>query len=130
MGRGSLWARHQDFRTYHQGARPTPRRVRQDWQGNGSPAGTYRPHLSGTHMSYALYQRDGSPFWFYDLTIDGIRERKSTKTASKKLAAQVAAAREAELVRASLYGPESVVTFGHAVGLYLAAGKSDLYLPP
>ncbi len=81
-------------------------------------------------MSYSLYKQPRSQVWSYDLTVDGHRERKSTRTTDRKLAEEIASRREHELRRAAVYGPDSVLTFAVATDSYLAAGKSDRFIAP
>ena len=75
-----------------------------------------------------LYKR--GKVWWIDGSVDGNRIRESTRTTDKKRAEQIAAKREREVHNTSVFGPESVLTFGTATGLYLDAGKSDRYLTP
>jgi integrase len=81
-------------------------------------------------MSYTIYKQPRSQVWYYDLTVDGHRERKSTRTSDRKLAEEIASRREHELRRAAIYGPDSVLTFAVSTDSYLAAGKSDRFVAP
>jgi integrase len=50
-----------------------------------------------------IYRREGSPFWYYDMTVDGSRKRRSTKRTKRSEALAVAAvASTRELDRAQL----------------------------
>lgn len=75
-----------------------------------------------------LYQR--GKVWWIDGTVSGVRIRESTRETDRDEAAAYASRRELEERKRAEFGPEAVLTFGAAVGLYLDAGKSDRYLTP
>lgn len=73
-----------------------------------------------------LYKR--GDVWHYSFTVEGgQRIRRSSGTTDKALAKDAAVEHERRERRASVHGPESVVTFTQAVRLYLDAGKDDRY---
>src|SRR5262245_12915212 len=74
-------------------------------------------------MPLKLFKRDGN--WHYRGTVAGNRLRGSTKTASKEIAAQIAAKIEAEHWQHHINGPQTVLTFPQAVATYLTAGKGQ-----
>ena len=75
-----------------------------------------------------LFKRNG--VWWYDFTISGSRERRSTGTPDKALAEDIAAKREWECRRAAVHGPEVIMTFGQAVDLYTQGNKDTRFLLP
>jgi integrase len=77
-----------------------------------------------------LYKR--GEFWWVDgkTSKNGKRIRESTGETEREAAESYALKREADARKADEFGPESVLTFGTATGLYLDAGKSDRYLTP
>lgn len=68
--------------------------------------------------------------WWYDITVASTRERRSTRTADRALAEDIKARREWELRRASVHGPETVLTFGRAVDLYTKQARDTRFLLP
>lgn len=75
-----------------------------------------------------LYQR--GTVWWIDGQLNGERIRESTRETERKDAEGYALRREADARRVAEFGPEAVLTFGTATGLYLDAGKSERYLTP
>lgn len=73
-----------------------------------------------------LFRRYG--VWHFGCTVDGRRFRKSTKTADRKLAGEIAGEFESRQRRAARLGPQAVLTFGEAVDLYLKAGRQPRFL--
>lgn len=74
-----------------------------------------------------LYHRDGD-IWHYTFTVEGRRIRASARTADKAIARDVAIKHENRERRAAVHGPETVITFTQAVGLYLDAGKDSRFV--
>lgn len=70
-----------------------------------------------------LFKR-GGVYW-YDFTVSGTRERRSTGTPNKTLAEDIAAKREWECRRAAVHGSEIIMTFGQAVDLYTRDNSKD-----
>lgn len=68
--------------------------------------------------------------WHYEFTVDGVRHRHSAKTTDKREAEDRAIQHESRVRRAAVHGPESVLTFADAVGVYLDAGKDGRFLAP
>lgn len=75
-----------------------------------------------------LYKRGN--VWWVDGKLNGERVRESTRETERDDADSYATKREADARKAAEFGPEAVLTFGTATGLYLDAGKSDRYLTP
>ena len=59
-----------------------------------------------------------------------LSERESTRETVRDAAETYALRRETEVRKTVEFGPEAVLTFGSATGLYLEAGKPDAYLKP
>lgn len=66
--------------------------------------------------------------WHYDLTVDGVRHRGSTKQTDKQLARAVVARFTERASRAAVYGAKEELTFKEAAKLYLAKNANDLKL--
>ncbi|WP_011579542.1 MULTISPECIES: tyrosine-type recombinase/integrase [Chelativorans] len=79
-------------------------------------------------MPLKLYKR--GEVWWYRGTVAGRRLHASAKTTDKEIAQRLANRAEAQAFKRDLDGPASVLTFAHAVTLYLDAGKSDRFLVP
>jgi integrase len=75
-----------------------------------------------------LYKRGDT--WHYSFTVEGVRIRRSSGTSDRKLAADAAIEHERRERRAAVHGPESVLTFSEAAGLYIDAGKDTRFLLP
>lgn len=65
--------------------------------------------------------------YHYDFTVDGERYRKSTGTADKRLAEDIAIKAENLVRRAVVHGQETVLTFADALGLYVDDGKDTRF---
>ena len=65
-------------------------------------------------MSLRLVHRPKSPYWIMRGTIRGIRLEESTGTDDKKIAEEIRAKREAELLAESIYGRRATATFAQA----------------
>jgi len=76
-------------------------------------------------MSLKLCQRPKTPNWIMRGTVRGQGIEESTGTADKKLAEEIRAKREAELINEAVYGKAVVVTFAHAVADYLEHGAGN-----
>lgn len=75
-----------------------------------------------------LYPRNKT-FWVSG-TINGKRVRESTGHTDKKRAQQWASKRQWELEQVSVFGPESVLTFGAAMNYYIEGGGEQRFLLP
>lgn len=75
-----------------------------------------------------IYKR--GDVWWIDGRINGERIRESTRETEREDAESYALRRETDARKTAEFGPEAVLTFGTATGLYLDAGKSDRYLTP
>jgi hypothetical protein len=85
-------------------------------------------------MPLKLYRRKGSRIYNYRGTIGPAGRRKffsgSCNTADKDIAARQISEIETNYWKGHFDGPEAILTFDHACTLYLAAGKSDLFVAP
>lgn len=81
-------------------------------------------------MSLKLVKRPKSPNWNLRGTIRGIRIEESTGVADRKIAEEIKAKREAEILRESIYGKSATATFAHAAVSYLENGGDGTYLGP
>jgi integrase len=79
-------------------------------------------------MSLRLVRRPKTPYWVIRGSIRRIRVEESTGTDDKKIAEQIRAKREAELLAESIYGPRATATFAQAALSYLEGGGSRRYL--
>jgi len=68
--------------------------------------------------------------WWITGSLAGERIRTSARTADRDAAEALARKIETDARKAAEFGPEAVLTFGAAVGLYLDAGKPERYLAP
>jgi integrase len=62
------------------------------------------PFRAGSIRGEMIFQRSGSPYWWYDFTVDGQRQRGSTKQTTRSAARQY----EAELISRAEEGPRSL----------------------
>ena len=79
-------------------------------------------------MPLRLVRRPKSPNWIIRGTIRRIRIEESTGTDNKKIAEEIRAKREAELLAESVYGRRATATFAQAALSYLQQGGSKRYL--
>jgi integrase len=75
-----------------------------------------------------IYRRGDSTNWWFETTVAGRRIRKSTGTADRQAAQEIANEAERAALRSRIFGPESVATFAQAVNLYLDAGGEKRFL--
>ena len=75
-----------------------------------------------------LYLRNKT--WWVTGTINRERVRESTGHTDKKRAQQWASKRQWELEQVSVFGPESVLTFGAAMNYYIDGGGEQRFLMP
>jgi len=75
-----------------------------------------------------LVKRPKSPFWVLRGTIRGIRIEESTGTDNKKIAEEIRAKREAEILAQSIYGRRATATFAEAALSYLENGGNNRFL--
>src|SRR5215813_2353438 len=81
-------------------------------------------------MSLRLVRRPKSPNWVIRGTVRGIRVEESTGTGDKRIAQEIRAKREAELLAQSVYGRRATATFAQAALSYLENGGSSRFLEP
>jgi len=79
-------------------------------------------------MSFRLVRRAKSPNWVIRGTIRGVRIEESTGTDNKKIADEIRAKREAEILAQSVYGRRATATFGEAALSYLENGGNQRFL--
>jgi hypothetical protein len=81
-------------------------------------------------MPLQLKRRPKSPYWIIRGTIRGIRVEESTGTGERRVAEEIRAKREAELLAQSVYGRRATATFAEAALSYLENGGSRRFLEP
>src|SRR6516225_2240444 len=79
-------------------------------------------------MSLRLVRRPKSPNWVVRGTIRGVRIEESTGTDNKKIADEIRAKREAEILAQSVYGRRATATFAEAALSYLENGGRKRFL--
>jgi integrase len=79
-------------------------------------------------MPLRLVRRPKSPNWIIRGTVRGIRVEESSGTDDKKIAEEIRAKREAEILAESVYGRRATATFAQAALSYLEQGGSKRYL--
>jgi integrase len=79
-------------------------------------------------MPIRLVRRPKSPNWIMRGTVRRIRIEESAGTSDKRLAEEIRAKREAELLTQSVYGRRATATFAEAALSYLKNGGSKRYL--
>jgi integrase len=77
-----------------------------------------------------LVRRPRSPYWIVRGTIRGIRIEESTGIGERRVAEEIRAKREAELLAESVYGRRATVTFAAAAVSYLENGGSRRFIEP
>src|SRR5271154_4863924 len=78
-------------------------------------------------MPLRLVRRAKSPHWIIRGTLRRIRIEESTGTNNKKVAEEIRAKREAEILTESVYGRRATVTFAEAAMSYLKNGGSKRF---
>src|SRR2546423_12350705 len=81
-------------------------------------------------MSLKLVRRPKSPNWVMRGTVRRIRIEESTGTSERRVAEEIRAKREAELLTQSVYGRRATATFAEAAVSYLENGGSSRFLEP
>ena len=79
-------------------------------------------------MSLRLVRRPKSPNWIIRGTVRGIRVEESTGTSDKRVAEEIRAKREAEILAQSVYGRRATATFAEAALSYLENGGNKRFL--
>jgi len=79
-------------------------------------------------MPLRLYRKRGSPNWYIRGTVRGITVDESSKVADRRAAEEIRAHREAEILKASVYGRAATATFLEAAVRYMEAGGERRYL--
>jgi integrase len=73
-------------------------------------------------MPLRIVRRPRSPYWIVRGTIRGIRVEESTGIASRTVAEEIRAKREAEIIAQSIHGRSVTATFAEACASYLETG--------
>ncbi|MET4804430.1 site-specific integrase [Bradyrhizobium sp. LB11.1] len=81
-------------------------------------------------MPLKLYQRAGSPNWYLRGTLRGISVRESCQTDDRKIAEEIKAKREWEILQRSVYGIKASGTFLGAIAIYLENDGDARFLQP
>jgi integrase len=79
-------------------------------------------------MPIRLVRRPKSPYWIIRGTLRGIRVEESTGTDNKKVAEEIRAKREADILAQSVYGRRATATFAEAALSYLENGGDKRFL--
>ena len=82
-------------------------------------------------MPNTVYQRAGSPNWWFSVTVPGRKRiRRSSGSPRKDIAQKLADRLEAAEWKRRTDGDEATLTFAEAVMIYRQAGKATEYLKP
>src|SRR5262245_44935087 len=81
-------------------------------------------------MPLRLVRRARSPNWIIRGTVRGVRVEESTGTTKRRIAEEIRANREAELLAQSVYGRRATCTFAEAALTYVEGGGSKRFLEP
>jgi integrase len=81
-------------------------------------------------MPLDLYQRPGRPNWYLRGTLRGVSVRESCGTNDKKIAEEIKAKREWEILQRSVYGIKASGTFIGAAAIYLENDGDARFLQP
>lgn len=81
-------------------------------------------------MPLKIVRRPRSPYWIIRGTLRGIRVEESTGTNERRVAEEIKAKREAEILQQSVYGRRATATFAEAAVSYIEQGKSRRFLGP
>jgi integrase len=81
-------------------------------------------------MSLRLVRRPKSPYWIIRGTVRRVRVEESSGTSDKRVAEEIRAKREAQILAESVYGRRATATFAEAALSYLEAGGNKRFLEP
>jgi len=81
-------------------------------------------------MPLKLVRRPRSPYWIIRGSLRRIRVEESTGTGDKRIAEEIRAKREAEILTQSVYGHRATATFAGAALSYLENGGSKRFTAP
>ena len=79
-------------------------------------------------MPIQLVRRPKSPNWIIRGTLRGIRIEESTGTHNRRVAEEIRAKRESEILAQSVYGRRATSTFAEAALSYLETGGNKRFL--
>src|SRR5580765_860693 len=77
-----------------------------------------------------LLRRHDSPNWYMRGTVRGCRIEESTCVSDKRVAEEIRAKRESEILTTSIYGRRVTATFAEAALSYLEQGGSRKFVGP
>jgi integrase len=77
-----------------------------------------------------LVKRPKSTYWIMRGTVRGVRVEESTGTDEKRVAEEIRAKREAEILTQSVYGKAATMTFAHAALSFLQEGRPRRFVEP
>jgi hypothetical protein len=78
-------------------------------------------------MPLDLKRRPKSPYWIIRGSLRGYRVEESTGTSDKRIAEEILAKRQAEILEQSVYGRRATETFANAALSYLQQGGSKRF---
>jgi integrase len=81
-------------------------------------------------MPLVINRRPRSPYWIIRGTLRGYRVEESTGTSNERVAEEIRAKREAEILAESIYGRRATATFAQAALSYLEQGGSKRFTAP
>jgi integrase len=81
-------------------------------------------------MPLKLTRRPKTPNWIIRGTLRGIRVEESTGTGDRRVAEEIRAKREAEILAQSVYGRRATATFASAALSYMEHGGSKRFMMP
>lgn len=81
-------------------------------------------------MPLKLHRVPWTPNWVIRGTLRGVRIQETTGTTDKKVAEEIRAKREAEVLAETVYGRSATATFAAAALSYLDSGGSERFLGP
>jgi integrase len=79
-------------------------------------------------MSLRLVRRKKSPYWVMRGTLRGIRVEESTGTGDRRIAEEIRAKRESEILAEAVYGRRATATFAQAALSYLENGGNRRFM--
>src|ERR1700689_3414450 len=81
-------------------------------------------------MPLKIYRRDGSPNWYLRGTLRGTTVRESCHTHNRKIAEEIRAKREWEILQGSIFGVKKSGSFPAGVAVYLENDGEARFLQP
>jgi integrase len=81
-------------------------------------------------MSLRIVRRKRSPYWIVRGTVRGVRVEESTGVSDRRIAEEIRAKRESEIIKQTVYGRRATATFAEAALSYLESGGDKRFLEP